>query len=106
MAESASKGNYSWDGFPFLDLYFVPIASRRILWKSRIDERKYYSKLHESSATFYGDTKMYFTRNSMVNNKGLKVAMIKLNYLFILPFYQVMNGSISPLLNSTIKTIQ
>ncbi|MBK7639685.1 MAG: OmpA family protein [Bacteroidetes bacterium] len=72
LAESASKGNYSWDGFPFLDLYFVPIASEGSYGKAELMKGNINTKVHESSATFYGDTKMYFTRNSMVNNKGLK----------------------------------
>lgn len=72
LAESASKKNYLWDGFPFLDLYFVPIISEGSYGKATLLKGDINTKIHESSATFYGETRVYFTRNTTVYNKPIK----------------------------------
>lgn len=72
QGQSSSKENYHWDGFPYLDLYFVPLSSENSFGVATQLKGEINTKVHEGPATFIGNTTILFTRNNFLNNKANK----------------------------------
>lgn len=72
QGQSSSKENYHWDGFPYLDLYFVPLSSENSFGVATPLKGEINTKVHEGPATFIGNTTILFTRNNFLNNKANK----------------------------------